>query len=99
MKAITNAITRVQKKKECSREDASDFIYAQVAKFAESPAGQKNGFTPHCATWMNGDRFFDDPTEWWKDCATNGTNGEAVVKVPTGNALDYQRELLKGGVQ
>ena len=69
--AIERALVRVEKEKCCSRGDAGDFIYAAVAKFRESPAGKKGGHTPHCATWMNQDKFFDDPQEWWK-VNTNG---------------------------
>jgi hypothetical protein len=74
-RAIEKALVRVSKEKSCVREDAGDFIYSAVAKFSESPAGKKGQYTPHCATWMNQDRFFDDPSEWWK-VNTNGNSSD-----------------------
>jgi uncharacterized protein YdaU (DUF1376 family) len=76
-RAIEKAILRVSKEKCCSRGDAADFIYAAVLKFCESPAGQKGEYTPYPATWMNEDRFFDDPAEWWKVNANgNSSSGQ-----------------------
>jgi hypothetical protein len=76
LRATTKAIGRVQEEKKCSREDAADFLYAAVAKFAGSPAGNKGEYTPYCATWMNSDRFFDDPAEWW---TSNGLESGAMT--------------------
>jgi len=76
-KAIDKAIARVAKEKSCSREDAADFIYQAVVKFRESPCGQKGEHTPHPATFMNQDRFFDDPQEWWK-VNTNGNSSNST---------------------
>lgn len=100
LKATAKAIDRVSIQQKCPREDAFQFIYRQVLKFAESPAGNRNGFTPHCATWMNRDSFLDDPSEWWKDCETHHGNGKGTpARIPPGNALDYHKQLLQGGAQ
>jgi hypothetical protein len=73
--AIDKALGRIAKEKYCFRGDAADFLYQAVVKFGESPAGKKGDYTPHPASWMNGDRFFDDPQEWWK---VNMKNGNGV---------------------
>jgi len=75
IRAIEKAIDRVAREKICSREDAGDFILAAVIKFAESPSGKKGEYTPYPASWMNSDRFFDDPQEWWK-VNTNGNGSD-----------------------
>jgi len=64
LKATAKAILAIQKQKASTADDAADFLYSQVVKFAASPAGNKGEYTPHCATWMNAGRYFDDPTEW-----------------------------------
>ncbi len=74
--AINKAIGRVAKEKSCSREDAADFIYQAVAEFRESPAGKKGEHTPHPATFMNQDKFFDHRGEWWR-VNTNGNSSES----------------------
>jgi hypothetical protein len=40
-----------------------ELIIAKAAEFAASPKGQGE-FCPHAATWLNGDRFDDDPATW-----------------------------------
>lgn len=41
-------------------------LMERTKAYAEVRAAQKNGFTPHPATWFNQERFNDDP-ETWKD--------------------------------
>lgn len=64
--AISKAIARVSQEKHCSDAEAAKLIYEAVAEFAQSPAGQRGLYTPHPATWMNQDRFFDDRGEWYR---------------------------------
>jgi hypothetical protein len=76
-KAIDQALTRIANEKCCPREDAADFLYQAVVKFSESPAGKKGEFTPHPSTWMNKDKFWDDPEEWWRvNTNGNGSNSD-----------------------
>ena len=42
-----------------------EFLYSQVVKFAESPAGQRGQYTPYPATWFNQERYNDDPSQWY----------------------------------
>lgn len=48
-------------------------ITRRAREFASSPSGQNGKFTPHMSTWLNQDRFLDDPTEWG--------NGEAQAEI------------------
>lgn len=74
LKAIAKAIGTIQKQKAVAAEDAADFLYSQVAKFSQSPAGRQGQYTPHCATWMNAGRYFDDPNEWHAVNQQQGSN-------------------------
>ena len=64
LKAIRKALGTIQREKHSTLQDAIDFLYLQVTKFSQSPAGQRGQYTPHPATWFNSGRYFDDPVEW-----------------------------------
>lgn len=44
--------------------DPAAWLLSRVKAFAASRAGQAGKYTPHPATWFNGDRFDDDDREW-----------------------------------
>jgi predicted transcriptional regulator len=89
LKAIGKAISGIQKQMGGTREDAADFLYSQVIKFADSPKGKQGRFTPYPATWMNQGRYFDDPVEWHSviEFSEGKTNGHAK---PDGSHVEYQ---------
>jgi len=43
---------------------ADQWLLARTRQFAQSPAGQAGRYCPHPATWLNQERFNDDPQEW-----------------------------------
>lgn len=47
-----------------SHSNIAQFIARRAAEFACSDAGKKGKYTPHMATWLNQDRFLDDPADW-----------------------------------
>ena len=75
LRAIPKALSLIQEQKSLSVEESADFLYSQVVKFSNSPAGQQGRYTPHCATWMNSGRYFDDANEW-NDVRTTPSNGK-----------------------
>jgi hypothetical protein len=81
LKAIAKAIAVIKEAKEATAEYAVDFLYSQVLKFTNSPAGQRGRYTPHCATWMNDGRYFDDPIEWHRATPTNGNGKPSITEV------------------
>jgi len=81
LKAIGKAIAVIQEAKRATAEDAADFLNSQVVKFANSPAGQRGGYTPHCATWMNDGRYFDDPNEWRRATPTNVNRKPSINEI------------------
>ena len=64
LRAIAKALTTVQTQRNTTPQDAAEFLHSQVVKFSNSPAGQRGQYTPHPATWMNSERYNDDPNEW-----------------------------------
>jgi hypothetical protein len=55
--------------------EAEDFIYQRVMTFAAvcQTHHKPREFIPHMATWLNQDRFMDDPSEW--AVSANGDHG------------------------
>jgi hypothetical protein len=64
------------------RADLATIMESTVA-FAKSPKG-KGEFCPYPATWLNQDRWADDPAEW-QDARQASNNGQS--------ADDYKRDL------
>lgn len=78
-KAWAKAVVR-QREVTGDAPDVEDFLYQRVMQYAAlcRSSGKEKQFIPHMATWLNQDRFFDDPTEW----AVNGngrTEGNHVA--------------------
>jgi len=42
-----------------------DDLLEAVREYARAREGQERQYTPHCATWMNQERYADDREEWW----------------------------------
>lgn len=73
LKAIGKALLKIQRHNSFNELDAAQFLHKAVIEYSRSPAGNRGEYTPHCATWMNQERWTDDRTEWQKDYR-NGTN-------------------------
>jgi hypothetical protein len=62
--AILKAMDRLSERK----DDAYLWLKGRVEAYAKSPAGSRKGkdkqFIPHCATWMNRERYDDPDSEW-----------------------------------
>lgn len=69
-KAWENAVNRVWGELEESEgvdlERAKELVYQRVMTYAAvcERAHKEKQFIPHMATWLNQDRFMDDPSEW-----------------------------------
>jgi hypothetical protein len=95
-KAWGKAIGR--RKSEHTASDASRFIIQRVEAYATAciKINLEKSYTPHMATWLNEDRFLDDPKEW-----EVRPNGKAVIPAPlsvTSNVLadaELERQLGK----
>ena len=74
IKCVIKAIKRIKEEQintGCSLYDRgigyehpAAFLLRRVLEFAASPAGKLKKFTPHCSTWMNQERYYDDTAEW-----------------------------------
>lgn len=66
-KAWINAVNRTWgATDEMEHKQAEDMIYQRVMTYAAvcERAHKEKQFIPHMATWLNQDRFMDDPSEW-----------------------------------
>ena len=65
-KCFKPAVERVAAKNKSSPDEAAGFIYQRIMQFSAlcRRANKDKKYIPHMATWLNKDRFFDDPTEW-----------------------------------
>lgn len=52
------------------------FLLERVTTFAASPAGQAGKYTPHAATWFNGERYDDDPADWQRGDTAHRRSGQ-----------------------
>ena len=70
IRAIVNAITRVHdgevNGKPMVWEDAYKFLITKTRQYAESPAGNRESFTPYPATFFNQSRYLDHEMEWYR---------------------------------
>jgi len=57
--AATRAIARAL------RMVSADELLEAVREYSLAREGQERQYTPHCATWMNQERWADDREEWW----------------------------------
>jgi hypothetical protein len=64
MDAIEKAIVRIAVERGTKCTVAATWLLAKVRDYAASPAGQRGEYTPHPSTWMNQERYTDDPNEW-----------------------------------
>ncbi len=71
IKAIAKAI----------RKHTFEFVLKQTKAYAFARVGQDAEFTPHPATWFNGERYNDDPSTWSKSPnANNSKSNERVSR-------------------
>ncbi len=79
----------------------ADFIYQRVIQFAAvcQRVHKDKQYIPHMATWLNQDRFLDDPSEWVvQEGQKNGkpgrneNNRNSIVAAFTGNSRDDVRD-------
>lgn len=93
--AWTNAVNRVWGLEEnAERAQSEEMIYQRVMTYAAvcEKARKEKQFIPHMATWLNQDRFMDDPSEW---AVTEKTNGNGTSKDAERNARN-RAAILKG---
>lgn len=65
-KAFAKALDRISARDATGGEHPppEEFLICRALAFAVTPAGNAGKFTPHPATWLNQDRFDDDPETW-----------------------------------
>lgn len=70
---------------------AAEIIYQRVMTYAAfcKRSGKEKQFTPHMATWLNEDRFLDDPAEW----AVTGGNGNGQTR-SNSKANDREQRVI-----
>lgn len=47
-----------------------DHVLQRTKEYAKARIGQEDKFTPHPATWFNGERYNDDPRTWVSEAKT-----------------------------
>jgi len=55
---------RIRAARKCDAEEAAGHMLERATAFSATPKGQDPKFCPHPATWLNQDRFDDDPKCW-----------------------------------
>lgn len=80
LQSIGKATKKVAKEFQLNEHEAAEFLHKAVIEFARSPAGKKGEYTPHCATWMNQERWNDDRKEWYRDTSSQWSGPQAVTK-------------------
>ncbi len=60
--AIERALVRI--KRDGQHEDPAAWLYDRTLRYAASPAGNKDKYTPYPATWFNAEGFNEDPEDW-----------------------------------
>lgn len=65
-KSWYTAVVRTATEQKQTFAEIEDFIYQRVMTYAAccKRVGKEKKFIPHMATWLNQDRFMDDPSEW-----------------------------------
>lgn len=63
-RAFYTATTRIAKSQSRDLGEVARFIGQRAEQYKNTPAGKRGKFTPHMSTWLNQDRFLDDPKEW-----------------------------------
>lgn len=76
-KAFNKSLEEIQKEKNCREDQAIEFLADAMEEFKASPAGRDGGLfaeytSPHPASWLNGQRFFDDRSAWKPSVNGNG---------------------------
>lgn len=57
-----------------TREEACGYLLRRAQAYAKSSVAEDLEFTPMPATWLNGDRFYDDDSAWQRK-TSSGTSG------------------------
>lgn len=78
LKAFPKAIERIASTEKIDAQAAVVWLSQKTRAFAASPKGKAGQYCPNPATWLNGDRFNDDPQAWHE------TNGNGKPKSHTG---------------
>ena len=94
IKSISKAAKVLAKHNGTDEIEARRWLYKSVVAFANSPAGKnpEKEYIPHCSTFMNQGRFWDDPQEW----QTSRAKFEPGVRKPVSSAgLDEVNQLRK----
>lgn len=97
MRAIAKAIKLLGKRPEIG-EGAAKWLLERTQAFAASPAGKAGQYCPHPATWFNGGRFDDDPTEWQAQAAITPSSQSSAATRPTTPNLPQGPETSWGRI-
>jgi hypothetical protein len=100
MKAIRAAVTRLTAgslaREPMEPSDARTWLWGRATAYAGSPVGARpNGedFRPYPATWFNGERYFDDDSEWSGNGKKQGTSSPPKARINSAyDALDREAE-------
>lgn len=90
-KSYQKALLVIQEQKKLREDQAIEFLADAIEEFKSSPAGRDGGLfddytSPHPASWLNAERYFDERKTWWGTTGNNqgkaaeGTSRPAAVK-------------------
>jgi uncharacterized protein YdaU (DUF1376 family) len=88
-KAYERACARIAGRSGPGGDNPDAFLIERMVQFAKSPRGKAGRFSPHPSTWLNEDRFDDDPAVWnltERDHDPRGTLTEAARFLEMENA-------------
>lgn len=66
--AIRRALSRLDGKVPVSGKSPAEWLMERLDAFKKASDGNDRKFIPHCSTWFNQARYFDEDREWlaWK---------------------------------
>jgi hypothetical protein len=71
-KAFSSALERLAKRHDGNEADALAWLMERTRMFAAATADQERHYIAYPATWLNGERYDDDPAEWQRTDSKHG---------------------------
>lgn len=81
-KSFLSAVKRVSKEQKANLVDSAEFILQRVIQYAAAceRARKEKKYIPYMSTWLNGDGFNDDPSEWVVQVSVNGNEKKSALQ-------------------
>lgn len=98
-KSFQKSLEVIKQEKNCREDQAVEFLADAIEEFKSSPAGRDGGLfddytSPHPASWLNAQRFFDDRKNWQvtNGKGNNGSGSPESHNPAQGNGSRFAQE-------